>query len=879
MLKTTLFLASAAVFATGLLGQLPTDGLGASTVTCVDVDGDKHGVGPGCVGADADDTDVAVRTASEAITKWGNLAAFWTHQGRNPVNVLFVGAAGSCAKIASPFVYDASKACAGIDAAIKVMLPGDAVVVRGGTYPRTTEIQIKPGTLSGGVCTAKTLYLAYPGEYPDFTYDGAAFPVSGAATSYGNQSCFTIDGLGFHQSCLLAKTCIGGGRGIRNSGIVHGMTVSHVNIGGWTDNIFPQYNHHGTQILHNYIHDAKAGGDFGHSIYLGSNIANSEGTIIRGNILARADDVCMHVNGPMTNIAIDSNMVYGCAKSFTIQSGVSKSVFQNNTAFTVGQGFTLNDYTTAYQTNQWQCSDQNYNLIRNNTFVLDSQNLGYPTNSDGGHPVFMIADDLTNGGCLAATGRMPDLGHNTYEGNVLVHYCGAYCYPYGGGTPSPTRAGPIIRYSTPGDSAYGVAWMKSDTWRNNVFKNLDVSSRIIDPLGNRGYKDCAWFNDTANIPLGSGNLCDNDPLLTAIDPVWKNSPELWNLRVKSGSPAIGAISAAAASIYDITGVARNSQATIGAYEFAAAPPLPLPAISSFAAAPATITSGQASTLSWSVSDATSLSVDQGIGAVTGNSRSVSPTQTTIYTLTATNTTGSHTAQTTVTVNPVIPISTAPKITPLLPGVSASTGVFASGGDLTFCVLTGTSGYKPIMQITCRRAGVTIFTSNPITEDVVIVIGDLSWTVSKQPEPNKFSVQVTENVRDTTGASFWIIPQTLTGEFQVGETVDMTNGQILLGTAKVAHWVHTTSTSLVDGVTSQGHTTQLVVTGVAPLDPNWRNLNPTMTGTTSGASGSATLPSPITSNRVKSGFFIEWQVAPASTSFLNKVVNFVSSPFK
>ena len=91
-------------------------------------------------------------------------------------------------------------------------------------------------------------------------------------------------------------------------------------------------------------------------------------------------------------------------------------------------------------------------------------------------------------------------------------------------------------------------------------------------------------------------------------------------------------------------------AMIATFKFSGAPPPPPPTISSFSAAPASITSGQSSQLSWSVSGATSLSIS-GIGTVTGTTASVSPTVTTTYTLTATNTGGSATAQTTVTVTP------------------------------------------------------------------------------------------------------------------------------------------------------------------------------------------------------------------------------------
>ena len=83
----------------------------------------------------------------------------------------------------------------------------------------------------------------------------------------------------------------------------------------------------------------------------------------------------------------------------------------------------------------------------------------------------------------------------------------------------------------------------------------------------------------------------------------------------------------------------------------------VPIINSFSADPATITVGESSTLSWSVTDATSVTIDNAIGSValTGTT-AVSPTTTTTYTLTATNTAGSVTASTTVTVGSALTIT-------------------------------------------------------------------------------------------------------------------------------------------------------------------------------------------------------------------------------
>jgi hypothetical protein len=62
-----------------------------------------------------------------------------------------------------------------------------------------------------------------------------------------------------------------------------------------------------------------------------------------------------------------------------------------------------------------------------------------------------------------------------------------------------------------------------------------------------------------------------------------------------------------------------------------------------------VTAGQSTVLSWSTKDATTLSISPSIGTVTGTQVSVTPAQTTTYTLTASGTSGQVTATATVTV--------------------------------------------------------------------------------------------------------------------------------------------------------------------------------------------------------------------------------------
>ena len=79
---------------------------------------------------------------------------------------------------------------------------------------------------------------------------------------------------------------------------------------------------------------------------------------------------------------------------------------------------------------------------------------------------------------------------------------------------------------------------------------------------------------------------------------------------------------------------------------------PAPVISSFAATPGSITSGQSSTLSWALSGGapTTLGIDNGVGSVFGSSsKAVTPGATTTYTLTASNSAASVTKSVIVTV--------------------------------------------------------------------------------------------------------------------------------------------------------------------------------------------------------------------------------------
>lgn len=81
------------------------------------------------------------------------------------------------------------------------------------------------------------------------------------------------------------------------------------------------------------------------------------------------------------------------------------------------------------------------------------------------------------------------------------------------------------------------------------------------------------------------------------------------------------------------------------------PPVAPLDITTFSADPLTIKLGDSSTLLWAVTgEDVTLRISDGVGNVTGVSETVSPTETTEYTLTATNSAGSDTATARVVVN-------------------------------------------------------------------------------------------------------------------------------------------------------------------------------------------------------------------------------------
>ncbi len=235
-------------------------------------------------------------------------------------------------------------------------------------------------------------------------------------------------------------------------------------------------------------------------------------------------------------------------------------------------------------------------------------------------------------------------------------------------------------------------WMSNDMATNNYANHTDNLGRTTGSrLAAFGYSYSPWgeniaggYPDAASAFNQWLTACDPDPSGTCTYAHRKNML----------NPAFAAIG---------IGRAYSASSTFGWYwvtdfggvvDTVISPPggTPVPVITSFAASPSTSPAGQSSTLTWAVTGATSIRIDNGVGTVTGKtSAAVSPASTTVYTLTASNAAGSATAKVTVSVG-----TAADTQPPTAPGLSSAMANGPTEVDLTWTPSTdnvAVAGYQ------------------------------------------------------------------------------------------------------------------------------------------------------------------------------------------
>ena len=161
----------------------------------------------------------------------------------------------------------------------------------------------------------------------------------------------------------------------------------------------------------------------------------------------------------------------------------------------------------------------------------------------------------------------------------------------------------------------------------------------------------AITSQPANLTVNQGQTASFSVTATGTAPLsyqWQKNGTAIN-GATGNSYSIASAQADDAGAYSVT--VSNSLGSV-ASTAASLTVLPKPTIQAFTISPTLIPIGGTGVLSWTVTGATSLSVDQGVGSVAleSGTKNVSPTATTTYTLTATNGAGSVTAKATLNVD-------------------------------------------------------------------------------------------------------------------------------------------------------------------------------------------------------------------------------------
>ena len=287
--------------------------------------------------------------------------------------------------------------------------------------------------------------------------------------------------------------------------------------------------------------------------------------------------------------------------------------------------------------------------------------------------------------------------------------------------------GSIIDTLITTDYQYTLTDRFDDTWTS--LRVVDETDYPAIVSGWHRIKIIAYPWDYLNIhppavDSGSGEILLIPFEISGSASVGTSTPiQYWDTTIYNDSTPPQQVGCIFSQFYDTTGTPVHRLQTKVGYVNIDEPP-DIPTINSFVASPDTIQQGESTTLMWDVSNATSISINPTVGAVTDSigSAQVSPGATTTYTLTATNADGSAYASAKVTVVPYVennrPVFTEPIQTSyeIEQGQTLAFQVTATDADNDNLTLTATS----------LPNNATFGPTNPVT-GVGSVTGNFSFT--------------------------------------------------------------------------------------------------------------------------------------------------------
>jgi YD repeat-containing protein len=242
------------------------------------------------------------------------------------------------------------------------------------------------------------------------------------------------------------------------------------------------------------------------------------------------------------------------------------------------------------------------------------------------------------------------------------------------------------------------------------------------------------------------------------------------------------VSPIATTIYTITATGPGGMVTSTVTVTVVPPPAPTVQIS---ADPMSIDYGASSTLTWSSTNAVSCTIDHGVGPVNppeGGTRTVSPLETTTYTITATNLAG-DTATATVTVTvipppaPTVSISADP--TSIQEGGSATLTWISTNADsctidqgVGSVAINGTTTVSPTSNTTYTITATG--TGGTATSNVTVTVLSCDITLHDETITAGSTIEQTTACTITAGPNYIIEPNA-TVTFKAGEEIILNPG--------------------------------------------------------------------------------------------------------
>ncbi len=266
-------------------------------------------------------------------------------------------------------------------------------------------------------------------------------------------------------------------------------------------------------------------------------------------------------------------------------------------------------------------------------------------------------------------------------------------------------------------------WMSTDMATNNYMSHTDSLNRSTAArLAAFGYTYSPWGE---NIAAGYDTAQDVfNGWLTACDPDASGNCTYSHRANMLGGNFVAIGIARAYSANSDYGWYWTTD--FGGYfdEPLSGSPSSAPVISSFLASPSTIALGGTTTLSWAISGASTVSIDNGIGNITGTSVKVAPSATTTYHVTASNSAGTTTASATVAVNQ----PTSPAKPPTAPTLISAVAKSATEVDLTWTASADAEGIANY-QVVRNGALFATVSGNTLTYVDRTVTANMGYTYS------------------------------------------------------------------------------------------------------------------------------------------------------